>query len=70
MKGKINTENGFSVTLSDGVNTHTVTIPKRFSNRVFSILETVEMETQGLTPEQEKAISERYDPSDKDKQPF
>ena len=41
MKGKINTENGFSVTLSDGVNTHTVTIPKRLSNRVFSILEAV-----------------------------
>lgn len=69
MKGKINTENGFSVTLSDGVNTHTVTIPKRFSNRVFSILETVEMETQALTQAQIDAISDRGEVKD-GKQPF
>lgn len=69
MKGKINTENGFSVTLSDGVNTHTVTIPKRFSNRVFSILETMEMETQALTQAQIDAISDRGEVKD-GKQPF
>ena len=70
MKGKINTENGFSVTLSDGVNTHTVTIPKRLSNRVFSILEAVEMEMQALTQEQiGNAIGDRGGVKE-GKQPF
>lgn len=69
MKGKINTENGFSVTLSDGVNTHTVTIPKRLSNRVFSILEAVEMEMQALTQEQIDAIGDRGGVKE-GKQPF
>ena len=55
--------------MSDGVNTHTVTIPKRLSNRVFSILEAVEMETRDLTQEQIDAISDRGGVKE-GKQPF
>ena len=65
-----NADGKMRVTIADAVGAHVIDVPKGQSAAVAQGFAAGARETQALTPEQEKAIAERYDAANKDKQPF